>query len=156
MEVRIADVCLESSHAAVIAAIVRALVEQAALEWRAGIPAPRLSADQLRLAAWKASQSGVEGLLLHPLLNTPCPAPEAIQSLLTHIRPALAGSREEQSVRMAVAGILSSGTGAQRQRDVMMRAGDLSAVVRDAVDRTHGSAESAHSDHRSLQSTESI
>ncbi|WP_458108783.1 glutamate--cysteine ligase [Arthrobacter sp. R3-55] len=162
VEVRIADVCMEASHAAVIATIVRALVEKASQQWRAGVLAPRLTAEQLRLAAWKASESGVEGMLLHPLLNTPCPATEAIQVLLKHIRPILAGSGDEQRVMTTVATMLSPGTGAQRQRDVMMRTGDLAAVVRDAVERTHGAAAPqgapAPSDRsrRRLQATESI
>jgi carboxylate-amine ligase len=156
VEVRIADVCMESSHAAVIATIVRALVEKAAQQWRAGVLAPRLSAEQLRLAAWKASESGVEGMLLHPLLNTPCPATEAIQVLLKHIRPVLAGSGDEQRVATAVARMLTSGTGARRQRNVMSRTGDLAAVVRDAVDRTHGIAEPARQSRRRLQATDSI
>lgn len=156
VEVRIADVCMEASHAAAIAAIVRALVERAAQQWRAGVLAPRLSADQLRLAAWKASEAGVDGMLLHPLLNTPCPATEAVQALLKHIRPVLAGSGDEQRVTSAVARILSSGTGARHQRDVMSRTGDLAAVVRDAVERTHGASEPDHRSRRRLQATDSI
>ncbi|MEV7661977.1 glutamate--cysteine ligase [Paenarthrobacter sp. NPDC089316] len=154
VEVRIADVCMEASHAAVIAAIVRTLVEQAALEWRAGIPAPRLSADQLRLASWKASESGVDGMLLHPLLNTPCPAEEAFQTLQTHIRPVLAANGEEQQVTEAIKQMLFSGTGARRQREVMKQTGDLGAVVRDAVDRTHAAADSVRDNrrHSSLES----
>ncbi len=59
--VRIADVCMEAEHTAVLAAVARALVERAAQEWRAGIPAPRLPAAHLRLAGWMASEAGVEG-----------------------------------------------------------------------------------------------
>jgi carboxylate-amine ligase len=36
VEVRIADVCMDAAHATAIAALVRALVECAAQEWRAG------------------------------------------------------------------------------------------------------------------------
>jgi carboxylate-amine ligase len=137
VEIRIADVCMEADHAAAIAALVRALVEQAGREWRAGLPAPRLSCDQLRLAGWQASRAGLEGTLLHPLLNTPVPAVQAVQALLNHTGPALASAGDEHAVKQAVARMLSSGTGAERQREVMLRTGDLAAVVRDAVDRTH-------------------
>ncbi|MDQ0849684.1 carboxylate-amine ligase [Arthrobacter sp. B3I9] len=152
VEVRIADVCMDPAHATAIAATVRALVETAAQEWRAGIPAPRLSAAQLRLAAWKASESGVDGTLLHPLLNLPCPAAEAVQALLTHIRPALAGCGDEQQVTLELARILTSGTGSRRQRDTMINSRTLAAVVLDAVEHTHGTAK-AHRRPRRLQST---
>ena len=138
VEVRIADVCMEASHAAAIAALVRGLVERAAQEWRSGISEPRLSAGQLRLAAWKASQSGVDDTLLHPLLNIPCPAGEAVQVLLSHIRPALADSGDEEQVTAEAARILSAGTGARRQREIMMSTQSLAAVVLEAVGHTHG------------------
>jgi carboxylate-amine ligase len=153
VEVRIADVCMEPAHATAIAAIVRALVERAAQEWRSGTPAPRLSAAQLRLAAWKASESGVEGTLLHPLLNLPCPAAEAVQALLTHIRPALAGSGDEEQVALELARILAAGTGSRRQRETMANTQSLAAVVKDAVDRTHGTGTTQHRRHRRLQAT---
>jgi carboxylate-amine ligase len=138
VEVRIGDVCIDAGHAAAIAAVVRALVERAAQEWAAGTPAPRASAAQLRLAAWKASSAGVEGMLLHPLLNTPCPATEAVQALLTHVRPVLARTGDEDQVTMELARILASGTGARRQREVWLSSQSLQAVVMDAVELTHG------------------
>ncbi len=153
VEVRIADVCMEASHAAAIAAIVRALVERAAQEWRAGISAPRLSAGQLSLAAWKASQSGVDDTLLHPLLNTPCPAGEAVQVLLSHIRPALADSGDEEQVTAEVARILTSGTGSRRQREIMMSTQSLPAVVLEAIGHTHGTAPAPHRRSRRLRTS---
>lgn len=153
VEVRIADVCMEASHAAAIAAIVRALVERAAEEWRAGISAHPLSAGQLRLAAWKASQSGVEDTLLHPMLNIPFSAGEAVQVLLSHIRPALADSGDEAQVTADVARILNSGTGARRQREIMMSTQSLPAVALEAAERTHGTAPARHGRSRRLQAT---
>ncbi|MBT2565279.1 glutamate--cysteine ligase [Arthrobacter sp. ISL-85] len=140
VEVRIADVCMESAHAAAIAAIVRALVERGAQEWADRVPAPQVSAPELRLAAWQASQSGVEGSLLDPLTNTPCPATEAVQALLAHVRPVLAAMGDEEQVTAELARIIAFGSGARRQRQVMMDSQSLSAVVLDAVERTHGSA----------------
>ncbi|WP_247826104.1 glutamate--cysteine ligase [Arthrobacter antioxidans] len=140
IEVRIADVCLEPEHATTIAAIVRALTEQAAREWRAGTPAPRRSDAQLRLAAWQASRSGVEGDLLHPVLNSPCPAPEAVQALLTHVRPVLAGTGDDEQVALGVSRILTAGTGSRTQLETMATSQSLAAVVADAVERTHGTA----------------
>ena len=138
VEVRIADVCLDPAHAAAIAAIVRALVEQAARDWQAGIRAPRVPAAQLRLAGWQASVSGVEGQLLHPVLNTPCPAADAVGALLAHLRPVLAGTGDEGPVARELARMLTSGTGSRRQRETMAQSHSLATVVADAVEVTHG------------------
>jgi hypothetical protein len=102
--------------------IVRALVERAAQEWRDGIAAPRL-------AAWKASQSGVEETLLHPLLNMPCPAADVVRAFLGHIRPALASSGDEEQVILEFARIITSGTGSHWQRETMLSTQRLTAGV---------------------------
>lgn len=137
VEVRIADVCMESAHAVAIAAIIRALVERAAQEWADRVPAPQISAAELRLAGWQASHSGVEGSLLHPFTNIPCSAIEAAQALLAHVGPVLAATGDENRVAAAVAGILAFGTGARRQRQTMMDTQSLTAVVLDAIEHTH-------------------
>lgn len=137
VEVRIADVCLEAAHTVAIAAVVRALVETAARQWRAGRCAPQVSADHLRLAAWRASRSGVEGELVHPLQLTPCTAEEAVQALLAHIGPALRDYGDDAWVRKELGRILTDGTGSRRQREVMKGSGSRKAVVADAVVRTH-------------------
>jgi carboxylate-amine ligase len=152
VEVRIADVCMEAEHATVLAAIVRALVERAAQEWRAGIPAPRLPAAQLRLAGWMASEAGVEGNLLHPLRHSPCPATEAVQDLLAHVRPVLAETGDEDHVTVGLAHILASGNGAHKQREVMVGSQSLTAVVLDAVERTHAAVLTPHRRSRHLYS----
>jgi glutamate---cysteine ligase / carboxylate-amine ligase len=153
VEVRIADVCMDPAHATALAAAVRALVEQAAQDWYAGTPAPRRPAGQLRLAAWQASHSGVDGALLHPLLSVPCPAAEAVQALLAHIRPALARSGDEEQVTLEFNRILTTGTGARRQRKILASSQDLAAVVLDAVERTHCAAATPPRRPRRLQAT---
>jgi carboxylate-amine ligase len=140
VEVRITDVCMDPAHATVIAAVVRALVEKAAQEWRSGIPAPGVSAAHLRLAAWRASKSGVEGELLHPLLHGPSPAAEVVQTLLRHIGPVLARTGDEGTVTTELTRILAHGTGSRRQRQAMLDGDDPKAVVMDALDCTHGIA----------------
>ncbi|MFD1211641.1 glutamate--cysteine ligase [Arthrobacter sp. GCM10027362] len=137
VEVRIADVCLEASHTVAIAALVRALVETAAGQWRAGMPAPQVSAANLRLAGWQASRYGVGGELVHPLRQKPCSAAEAVGALLDHVRPALRPSGDEVRVGAELAHILADGTGSRRQRKVMRHTGSRKAVVADAIERTH-------------------
>ncbi len=145
VEVRIADVCLEPEHATTIAALVRALTERAVQEWRAGTPAPHRSDTHLRLAAWHASRSGVGGNLLHPVLNTPCPAVEAVEALLAHVRPVLAGSGDDEQVALGISQILTAGTGSCRQLETMANSQSLAAVVADAVERTQGTSTATQS-----------
>lgn len=137
VEIRIADVCLEPEHAAVLAALVRALAETAAREWGNGRTPPEVSALQLRLASWRASRSGVQDELLHPLLGVPCAASEAVAALLEHADAALASSEERHEVARVLEQILAEGSGAERQRRVMRQTGSIAAVVGDALERTH-------------------
>jgi carboxylate-amine ligase len=100
-----------------------------------------------------ASESGVEGNLQHPLLYVPCPATEAAQALLKHIRPALVSSGDEEQVKLGLANILAFGTGSHRQREAMVNTQSLTAVVMDAVERTHGTAADHHRLPRHLHAT---
>jgi glutamate---cysteine ligase / carboxylate-amine ligase len=140
VEVRIADVCLEAEHAAAIAALVRALVETAAREWAAGIKPRPAAASHLRLAGWRASKSGVEDELVHPLSNRPRDAATVITALLDHVHEALAESGEEVAVARVVGRILASGTGATAQRRAAASEGSLAGVVAHAVELTHRDA----------------
>lgn len=137
VEVRIADVCLWADHAAALGALIRALVETAAREWRAGVAPVPVRAVELRLASWQASKFGVAGELVHPLLNTPCRASAAVDALLEHTRPVLAQSGEQVPVERAVERILRYGSGAQCQRRAMARSGNRLSVVAAAVESTH-------------------
>jgi carboxylate-amine ligase len=141
VEVRVADVCLRAEDAVTVAGLVRGLVETAARDTRAGRPVPRVRTEILRLAAWRAGRSGVTGDLVHPLTGRPEPAADVVGALLDTVRPALADAGDEERVDDGVAAILRRGTGAQLQREVHERTGDLTAVVRAAVAHTVGEAE---------------
>jgi carboxylate-amine ligase len=133
VEVRVTDVCLYAEDAVLIAGLVRALVETAAREWRQGIPPRPVPAALLRLALWRASRSGINGDLLHPVDNRPQPVPDIIDALLCHVRGALADSGDLHRVRSGLAAIMRRGTGERRQRATLARTGKLSAVVADAI-----------------------
>lgn len=64
VEVRVADVCPDASHAATIAGVVRALVETAARDWRSGREAVPAPSDVLRVWQFQASRSGLSGDLV--------------------------------------------------------------------------------------------
>lgn len=137
VEVRIADVCLEAEHTAAIAALVRAMVQTAVREWKAGRKPRQVPASALRLASWKASKSGVEGDLVHPITGQPRDAAVVIAELLDHVHPALNDVGESSAVKAIVGAIVSGGTGAAAQRRALARTGSLTGVVADAVERTH-------------------
>ncbi|WP_245177165.1 glutamate--cysteine ligase [Geodermatophilus sp. DF01-2] len=137
VEVRVADVALHAVDAVTLAGLVRGLVDTAAGEWRAGLPAAAVRGEVVRMAAWRASRSGLTGKLVHPATGRPAPAAEVVTALLEHVRPALADAGDEERVAHGVATVLERGTGAQFQRRVHAETGDLAAVVRAAVEATH-------------------
>jgi carboxylate-amine ligase len=133
VEVRVADVCLDADDAVLVAGLVRALLQTAVAGWQAGDEPDPVRTEVLRLAAWRAGRSGVTGELLHPLTWRPAPAAEVLDALVEHVSPALEEAGDLITVRTLLKAVLARGTGAQRQRAVLERTGDLGAVVRDAV-----------------------
>ncbi|SES71773.1 carboxylate-amine ligase [Geodermatophilus poikilotrophus] len=137
VEVRVADVALRAEDAVTLAGLVRGLVETAAGQWRDGAGAPAVRSEVVRMAAWRASRSGLTGDLVHPATGRPAPAGAVVRALLEHVRPALAATGDEQRVADGVAAVLDRGTGADLQRRVFAATGDLTAVVRAAVEASH-------------------
>ncbi|MEU1471099.1 glutamate--cysteine ligase [Streptomyces sp. NPDC005761] len=138
VEVRVADVCLDPADAVLLASLVRGLVETAARSWRAGEPPDPVGVGLLRMAAWQAGRSGLEGPLLHPATMRPEPASEVMGALLAHVRDALEDSGDFAAAEDAVTRVLERGTGARTQRGVLERTGSLRAVVAECVSRTRG------------------
>lgn len=136
IEVRVADVCLDVEDAALLAALVRGLVETAAAEWLDGVPPLAVPTPVLRLAAWRAALSGVDGMLLHPRTGKPARAADVVGDLNEHIRRALEASGDDDLVAAGLRRILTTGTGADRQHTAFRRSGRLSDVVLDAAEAT--------------------
>lgn len=141
VEVRVADVCLDARDAAVIAALVRALVDTAAADWQAGVPPAAVPSAALRLAEWQAALTGVRGSLPHPVTWREVPAVDAIDALLSHTSAALEANGDLVLVRRGLARILSTGGGAGRQRTAFERRGRMRDVVALAVSATHEQSE---------------
>jgi len=136
VEVRIADICLLAEDAVVLAAAVRALVETAAMEWRAGIPAPAVRTDTLRLADWQASRFGLRGELLDPATGDPRRAAAVVEDFTDHVDVALDGAGDLPLVRAGIARILERGSGERLQREAF-GGGLASDVVAAIVEATH-------------------
>jgi glutamate---cysteine ligase / carboxylate-amine ligase len=116
LEVRIADVCLHADDAVLIAALCRALVDTEARRWRAGADLPSRRTEMLRLAAWRASRSGLDDVLLDPRTGQPEQAATVVKALLEHVRDALDEAGDTAAVSDLLATVLARGNGAAFQR----------------------------------------
>lgn len=131
LEVRVADVCLDTRDAVLIAGLARALVETGAREWAQGRPADPVSVAVLRLAMWQAGRHGISGDLLDPETHRPRPAREVVERLLDHIGPALRDSGDMARVEQGIDRVFTRGTGSSTQRRIRSEEGRLDrAVVR--------------------------
>lgn len=138
VEVRVADVCLDSSTTVLLATLVRALVETASRQWKAGEPPPRHRVELLRLASWRSARSGLEDQLIHPLTMEPAPAEAVLRALFEHVRSALEDSNDTLAAQEALATLLKTGSGARVQRELLARTGDLRSMVTACARRTLG------------------
>ena len=132
VEIRVSDVCLYADDAALIAALARALVETEARRWRAGSAIPAHRIEILRLAAWRASRSGLDDVLLSPRTGLPAPASTVANALLEHVRDALDEAGEANAVTELLGVVLARGNGAAFQRSAC-RDGSLATVIESAA-----------------------
>jgi carboxylate-amine ligase len=136
VEVRVADVCLHAADSALLAVLIRGLVETAARESAEGVEPLGTPAGLLRLAAWRASRSGLNGDLVHPLDGRPVPASDALDALLEHVGPVLRESGELSWAERDIARLLKRGPGERIQREAAIDGQELRAVVAAAVHAT--------------------
>jgi glutamate---cysteine ligase / carboxylate-amine ligase len=136
VEIRIADVCLRADDAVLIGALARGLVETAARAWHQGRPARPVRAELLRLAAWRASRSGIAEVLLNPATGLPEQPAAVVGLLLEYLSDALADAGDADTVTGLLAAVFQRGNGAAFQRSVYRRSGSLPEVVSSAVAAT--------------------
>ena len=136
VEVRVADVCLHADDAVLLAALVRALAETAARQWRDGVSSVPVPTAQLRLASWQASRFGLEGNLIDPVVGEPRPASDVLMALLDHARPVLEEQGELETVELLLFQVMARGTGAVAQRRAFAYSGSLPAMVAEAIETT--------------------
>lgn len=145
VEVRVADVCLRAEDAALIAVLVRAMVETTTREWREGKEPSGVPTGLLRLASWQASNHGLRAELLDFSTFRPVPAADVVWSLVNYLAPVLQEQGELDIVNAGIGAILQRGSGAVEQREAAERArsakpdledAGLSAVVGHAVRMT--------------------
>jgi carboxylate-amine ligase len=132
VEIRVSDVCLYADDATLIAALARALVETEARRWRAGSAIPAHRIEIMRLAAWRASRSGLDDVLLSPHTGLPEPALTVANALLEHVRDALDEAGEADAVTELLGAVLARGNGAAFQRSAS-HDGSLASVIESAA-----------------------
>jgi glutamate---cysteine ligase / carboxylate-amine ligase len=136
LEIRIADVCLQADDAVLIAALARALAETEARRWRQGKPIHPGRTELLRLAAWRASRSGIDDVLLNPLTGLPEQPAAVTNMLLEHVSDALADAAETDTVTALLAAVLARGNGAVFQRTIYRRSSHLPEIITSAAAAT--------------------
>ncbi|MFI8962575.1 glutamate--cysteine ligase [Streptomyces sp. NPDC053493] len=128
VEVRCPDVCADLETAVCLAALVRALVTDALRAVTRGDPGPRVGAEELRAACWKAARDGVTGDALDLATGRLVPFAEHVRALLARLREPLEAAGDRETVEAGVRRLLAGGTGAGAQR-AAAREGGLPGVV---------------------------
>ena len=136
IEIRVADVCLRADDAVLIATLARALVETEARAARDSSPASCVRAELLRLAAWRASRSGIDDVLINLVTGLPEQSAAVTSLLVEHVRETLSDSGEYAVVAGLLEAVRARGNGAAFQREAHRRSGTLAGVVTRAVAAT--------------------
>jgi carboxylate-amine ligase len=118
VEIRVMDICPTADDAVLMAALSRALVETAALEWASGAAASTVSRGALRAATWRAARYGLSDQLVHPGTGRLADAAEVVAALVDHVGSALAQTGDGTAVAAGLARLQETGNGAARQRAV--------------------------------------
>lgn len=134
LEVRGSDVPASAGESALLAVVVRALVSVALADVDRGDRGPRLSADLLRAAYWRAARDGLDGHGIDPVTGDLVPAADIARILIRHIRPALERTGDLDMVTCGLDRLAAAGTGAARQRAALARRGRPADVVDHLID----------------------
>jgi carboxylate-amine ligase len=129
LEFRVTDACTRIDEVVMVAGLCRALARTCSAEAASGTAAAPTRRELLVAAKWRAARHGLDDALVDPVGGRLRPAAEVVATLLDHLRPALEDCGDWDEVAELVGRVLREGNGAQRQRAVAARHGDLSSVV---------------------------
>ncbi|MCC3772624.1 glutamate--cysteine ligase [Streptomyces sp. UNOC14_S4] len=129
LEVRVPDVNADLDTVLLVASLTRALSTVLLTAVRRGAPVPDIPDPLLRAAHWRAAHDGPAGSGLDPFTGHLRPAADLVARLIAHAGPALEETGELSFVRRAWDRVRVQGGGAQRQRAVYGRRGELRDVV---------------------------
>ena len=103
IEVRVADVCLDTGTAVLLAGLTRALVATALAEARRGTPAAAAPARHVTAALAAAARHGLTGAGADPVTGQAVDAPALRSRLLDHVSPALSDHGDTETITTAAA-----------------------------------------------------
>ena len=129
VEFRVADVCLTTDEAVLIAGLTRALARTCYEQAQRDEPIAHVRPELLRAAKWRAARYGLEADLIDTAEQRAVPAREMVEKLLTLLRPALEADGAWDEVSALARATLARGTGAARQRAAYARAESFADVV---------------------------
>ncbi|GAA2266389.1 MULTISPECIES: carboxylate-amine ligase [Kitasatospora] len=129
LELRVADVNADLDTAVLLALLLRGLATVLLAEVREGVPAPDVSGALLRAAHFQAARGGLDGAGVDPFTGRARPLRTLLEDLMLRAAPGLRDSGDLPLVEQLLAGLLASGTGANRQRAAFRRRGRLLDVV---------------------------
>ena len=129
VEVRVADVCLDTSTAVLLAGLTRALVATALAETRQRAPVPAAPTRWVEAALTAAARHGLTGPGIDPFTGQTANAHILRSRLLDHVHAALSDRGDTEHVTALVHRLDNQGTGADRQRALFTAAGSAPAFV---------------------------
>jgi carboxylate-amine ligase len=130
VEVRVADVCLDTGTAVLLAGLTRALVATALAEARRGTPAAAAPARQVAAALAAAARQGLAGAGADPVTGQAVDAPMLRCRLLDHVYPALRDHGDTETITRLLRRLDDRGTGADRQRALFTSAASTPAFIK--------------------------
>ena len=129
VEVRVADVCLDTGTAVLLAGLTRALVATALAEARRGKPAAAAPARQVAAALAAAARHGLAGAAADPVTGQAIDALVLRSRLLDHVYPALSDHGDTETITRLLHRLDERGTGADRQRALFTSAASTPAFI---------------------------
>jgi carboxylate-amine ligase len=129
LEFRIGDSCTRVDEAIAVAGLCRALVQVCLDEITSEVPGPDVRPELLRAARWRASRFGLSDRLVDPATGALLPAADVVDNFVAHVRSGLEQAGDRDEVTALVAGVLGTGSSAQRQQRALAGGGTLADVV---------------------------
>jgi len=134
IEVRVADVPSTVAETVLLATLIRAAVMTALDAFERGGTPPRVAAETLRAAYWKAARDGLDGRAIDlPDGLGAVPTRDLLVEFVARVRPALDALGEHRRVSDELERLAEHGNGAMRQRRAWCRRGDVADVIAEAA-----------------------
>ncbi len=129
VEVRVADVCLDTGTAVLLAGLTRALVATALAEARRGTPVAAAPTRWVHASLAAAARHGLTGPGVDPFTGQTADARSLLSRLLDHVHPALSDRGDSEHITRLLHRLDDQGTGADRQRALFAATGSAPAFV---------------------------